>query len=324
MGIVSSAGAHNSLTIRGIIGRYYRGYESKLSTLFAPKVGRVVPSNQESEPYRFTGGVPRLQVRRGALQSRPPQVYEYNIRNQPYEATMHFALADWRRDKTGQLPGKVAEMGMETADHWDEILSTLIEAGNGTTLGAAYDGNAFFSSRTVGNRPGAPTWDNDIGSAEVTSLDVADPAKPTQSEHVDIILGLVSYMYTAKNEFNTPVNGSASKWYYMVPPNMAGEVFGALRSERITAGESNPLLSQPYGIMPILNPWLTDDDVVYLFRAGTMMPCFFLQEEVPPYLEMFGPGSEYTALNDDVLFISQATRSVGFGEHLYSLRAQLS
>jgi len=321
MGIVSHAGAHASLGIRGIIGRYYRGYDVTLAELYAPKVGRLVPSDQEVEPYRFTGGVPRLQVQRGELTPREPEVYEFNIRNEPYEASMHFSRHDWRRDKTGQIAAKVAQMGMETGRHWDELLATLIEAG---TTELAYDKTAYFASHTVGSRPDAPTFLNNVTSAQISSLNVASANNPSQTELVSIILGAVSHMSGAKDEFGAPVNGGAKSWYFMVPANMQGNTFGALRSQRISGAESNPLLVQNYGIDPLVNQWLTDDDVVYLFRKNSMMPAYFLQEEEAPFLEVFGPGSEYTAFNDKVLFVSKAVRSVGNGEFLYALRMQLS
>lgn len=321
MGTVSGSGYHSALTVRGIIGRYFRTYDMTLNEQFAPKIGRLSPSDQETEPYRFTGGVPRLQVQKGQVQSRVPQTYEYEIRNQPYEATMHFNRHDWRRDKTGQLAAKVAELGAETARHWDSLLTELIETG---TTALCYDGAAFFASHTTGDRSGAPTNINLLTSSEVASLNVATAAKPTQTEAQAIILGVVSYLSTFKNEFNTPVNGGAKRWYVMVPPNMMGEFFGALRSERISGGESNPVLVQNYGIDLIVNQWLTSTTAIYFFRADSMMPCFFLQEEEAPFLDIFGPGSEYTSINDDVLFVTKAVRSVGFGEYLYSAKATLS
>jgi phage major head subunit gpT-like protein len=277
-------------------------------------------SNQEAEPYVMSGGAPMLHPHKGELVSRLPEIYQMTITNIPFEATMDFHKYDMRRDKTGQLMSKVGEMGSKAGDHWNKLLTDLIETGESAL---AYDGVAFFGNHTIGSRLDAPTFLNLLTTTEIAALDVVDEDNPSQSELAQIIAKMIDHMYTAKDEFGDPVNGTVKKWIVMVPANMGSALVGAVRNNRLEIGQDNILMAQNYSIEPIINQRLTQTNAIYVLRQSADFAPFILQSEMELSFEVLGPGSDHYVKHDKVLFTAKASRNVGFGEFLYAAKATL-
>lgn len=313
------AGAHHLLGVRGIIGSFYRQFEDILGGSWAPQISTVIPSNQETETYRLSGMAPQLGLWRGERTVQDLRVDGFTLTNDDYEAAVGITRADWRRDKTGQLMIRVADLARRAATHWEALVTTLIE---NNTSGGAYDGQDFFDTdHSLGS---SGTYDNELVAGTLAALNVASASAPTEDEMVDVVIGLIAQAYEAKDDQGEPFNGSARDWAVMVSPNLMGSTLAAIRSSLRKSGSSNAVTLQDFNITPIVNPRMTTTDVVLAFRLDTAMKSFILQDEAGPMMEVKGEGSDYAFDNGAYAFGVCATRAAGYGEYTAAVKGTLS
>ena len=317
-GQASHSGLYAPLGVRGVIGRFYRKYEPLIDGGWPMKIGFWQPSDQETEPYRMTGEQYQMEKWQGERQVRQKTVYTYQIKNEVFEMSDEFSSDDFRRDKTGQILQRVGEMSSVASDHWEELLSTLMESGAST---ADYTGGNFFSSHSSFGG----SLVNDLTASELTALNVTTAAAPTQAEAATICTGIFEKFLGMTNEASRPLNGNLKRIGIMVPPNMATAFIGATQSERLTSGESNILRSQTHFTIEVMvNPFLSSTTIGYAYRLDSETKPFILQEEVPVLARALGLGSEYEVFNRHVFFGVEAVRNVGFGEPSRAIRFTLS
>jgi hypothetical protein len=131
------------------------------------------------------------------------------IVNKRYEATLEVLLDEMRRDKTGQVMVRVAELAQRTNAHWAKLLSTLLIAGESAVC---YDGQFFFDTDHAEGDSGAQ--DNDL------SVDIAVTSAPTAGEMEGAILRLTQQILGFKDDQGEPMNEEARSFLVMVPVNM--------------------------------------------------------------------------------------------------------
>jgi phage major head subunit gpT-like protein len=314
----SHGGLYQRLDSRAIVGRFYRRYEEDANRIWANRVMWLNPdANQETETYRFLGASPMLREWVGARQAKQLELFEFQIKHIEFEATLAFARADMRRDKTGQINIRIGDLANRAGDHWNKLLTNLRVA-NGT----AYDGQAFYSATHAIGASG--TLVNLLAAAQVPALNVVTAAAPTKTEMVNIIIGMIQHAYTMKDEQGEPINGTARHWDLQVPANMIGVAVAATKSERISGGESNTLLAQNWTVEPVVNPRLTSTTEIYLDRTDAEIKPFVGQEERPLSIEILGEGSDHSFKHKEHLFGVEAIRNVGYGEWAYSFKGTLS
>ncbi len=319
MATTSHAGQYLDLGDRNIVGSFYRRYESDRDGNWAGKIGWINNlANQETETYKMLGAVSELREWSGGRQGRELELFSYAIKNKVFESTLRFGLDDLRRDKTGQILARIGDLAARTADHWNKLLTDLIE----DTTSTCYDGATFFNSAHSNGDSGSV--DNLLVAGDVGDLNVATAADPTQDEMAKAVLGVIEKMYAFKDEAGVPVNGGAREFCVMVPANMAGATWGALRSERLSSGESNVLRSADFNVMPIVNPRLSQTADFFVFRTDSSIKPFILQEEDGVKVNVVGAGSEHEFKHREHLFGVEAVRNVGYGEFLYAAKATLS
>ena len=317
----SHAGHYAGLGVRGVLGRFYRKHEEQIGGMWARDIGFFQPSDQEIEPYRMTGAQYQMQPWSGERQARQKAVYNYSIQNEVFEMSDEFPTDDFRRDKTGQIMGRVGDMARVASEHWEEIGTELIESG---TTALAYDSNAFFGTRTIAGN----TVKNNLTSSDIPELAIGSDTAPTQAEFAKIIAAGIQAMVGWKDEAGRPVNGGAREFVVMVSPNMMAAAFGATVGELLLAGESNVLRNMMRGkgfsVRVIVNAFLTTTNVIHLFRTDTESRAIILQSEVDVTARAIGLGTEHEVKNRSVFFTVEAVRNVGFGEFYRALRMTTS
>lgn len=308
------------LGFRNITGRYYQDLDSNMENTWATEIGWMNPDvDQEVETYKWLGQSPVLQEWKGGRLLQELAKHSYSLRNRKFEASLKFDVNDIRRDKTGQINIRTSDLAARTATHWEDLLSEVIN-----TNPLCFDGKAFFANNHVIGDSG--TFNNTLTASEIASLNVATAASPSQAEMAQIILDLIQHFYTALDNQGKPMNQKARKFVLMVPVNMWGAANGAVRSERLTSGESNVLKASldEFGIKIVPNPQLSGNTKIYLFRVDALVKPFILQEEIAPTLGLIGAGSEHEFFNDEHIVGVKALRAAGVGIYQYALEATLS
>lgn len=310
------------LTVRGIEGRFWRRFEEQKDKLFLPEIAIWnAETDQETEPYRFTGQRPQFREWSGERQLRSPEHYAYSLTNRKYEASEAIPVDDVRRDKTGQIMGRVGEYGAAAMDHWDLIGTEAIEAGT-TALG--YDGVAYFSAA---HRIGRQTANqsNLLTASDSTVFNVSDPNTPTREELIAIIGYLVAHMRRFVDDQNRPMHGQAEKFCLVCPTNWETNANAATRNALTLQGGTNQLLQQSYSVNPKVNARLSSQAVGYFFRTDDRgFGPLIAQEETGVELSVLGPGSDFYATKDAWFFGAKVLRAVGYGEPLDAIQFTLS
>lgn len=313
------SGVHAPLGVRGIIGSFYRRFESVLGGSWAPAIGTLINSDQETETYKLAGMAPQLSPWRGHREVEDLRVDGFTLTNDDYQAAVGITRADWRRDKTGQLMIRVADLARRAATHWESLVTTLIE---NNTSGGAYDGQDFFDTdHSLGS---SGTLDNELVAGTLGSLNVASASAPTEDEMVSVIVDLISKAYAFKDDKGEPINGDAKSWALMVSPNLMGSSAAAIRSSLRKSGSTNSVGLQDFDVSLIVNPRMTTTAVVLAFRLDTEMKSFILQDEAGVMMEVKGEGSDYAFDNGAYAFGVCATRAAGYGEYLHAVKGTLS
>lgn len=312
----TSAGPDLSLiTVKGLIGEFRQ--EIEVAPTWATDVGFLSESDQETETYRWLGQTPQFREWVNSRILKGLRVESYTITNKTYEATLEIAKTDWRRDKIGGIRLRIGDLAVRTAEHWEKLLSSLIED-NGT----CYDGQNYFSASHSSGDSG--TLSNLVTNSDVPALDVTTAAGPTVAEMVDVILGLIQHMMTFKDDQGEPINGGAREFVLMVPTNMYGAALGAVNDAFIGSGRSNTVRGAGFDVRVMVNPRLTSTTVCYLYRTDRRAKPFILQSEMMPEVTFIGPGSEQAFLHGRYLFGIETCRNVGYGLWQYGLKATLS
>lgn len=282
----------SALSSRAIIGSFYRTLESTQVPLWVPGTALTVPSNQESETYKWLGMSPAMREWVGGRSAKGFRVDGITITNKTYEATLKISLDDMRRDKTGQIMARVGELAERAALHPTSLLSDLIIAAESATC---YDGQFFFD--TDHSEGSSGTQDNDL------VFDISDSTPsgyggtstaPTPLTIQRAILQAVSAMMGFKDDQGQPMNETAQEFAVMVPPSFMSPLMLATTSSTLGNIEDNPLANGRAGfrVVPYVNPRLNWTTKLAVFRTDGRVKPFIFQEEQGTQIDAVAEGSE--------------------------------
>lgn len=298
--------ALQALTSRAVIGDFYRRLEENSGATWVGPTSMLFQSNQPIEEYAWLGMSPKMREWVGGRLAKGLKETTIRIPNKWFEATLEVYLDDLRRDKSGQLRIRIAELARRTQTHWAQLLNTLILNGQSAL---AYDGQAFFSTTHAEDDSG--TQSNHI------QVNVADPNAPSASEMETAILRAVTQIMAIKDNTGEPMNEDASSFLVMVPTSMMASAAAALRNPVIvdTNGSRTNTLTNLGGFSfeLAINPRLTATDEFYVFRSDSMVRAFIRQEEQAVRMDAVAEGSEEEFKNRRHLYGVTAIRNVGYG-----------
>jgi phage major head subunit gpT-like protein len=270
-----------------------------------------IPSDQESETYKWLGMSPAM---REWIAGRNPKGLRNNgitIENKHFEATLRIREEDFRRDKTGQILIRAAELADRTQEHWASLISTLILNGAATVC---YDGDYFFGDAHAEGDSG--TQDNNISidiSAMATGVH-GSITLPSVGEMAICILSGISQILGYKDDQGEPFNDLAQTFTVMAAPSLMAPLLGACSNQFLAAGESNPLIAGNFKVTPVVNSRLTTmASQICVFRTDGRAKPFIRQEEKAVELIMLAEGSEHAKINGEYLFGVDTWRNAGYG-----------
>ncbi len=310
------------LSSRAVIGQFYEALDISKDRLWPFQLGMEFPSNQDSETYKWLGFSPAMREWVGGRQAKGLRENGITIENKLFESTLELDVDDIRRDKTGQINVRIAEMADRVNSHWASLLTALILSGASQVC---YDGQYFFDTDHQEGDSGAQK--NKLTAAEVPTLDVATATAPTPDEFAKAILGCIQQFYGLKDDQGEPMNEGARVFRVMVPIALWAAAIQALRSNFLSTGtgvRDNILKGVDLDLDVIPNPRLTAGTVFYIFRVDGRAKPFILQNEVDVKVEAVAEGSEHEFKNRKHLYGVSAMRNVGYGYWQHALHATLS
>ena len=314
-----------ALSSRAIIGKYFARLEQMTGQSWIDLVSTQFDSDQESETYEWLGQVPAMREWLGGRHAKGFRENGVTVLNKHFEATVDVLLKWIRRDKTGQIEARLAELAQRTLSHWASLLSTLIANGTGATSGLCYDGQYYFDSDHSEGESG--TQKNLLTATEVTALDVTTATAPTAVEAIAAILGVIAYMINYKDDQGEPMNAEAKEFLVMTSTALWPRLAPATVATQVTGGETNvikELEKDGFRVKVVANPRLTYTTQFVTFRTDGPVQPLIRQNETEPEVKMKAEGSDYEFDNDAWRIGVDAWRNVAYGYWQYASHATLS
>jgi len=287
-----------------------------------------IPFDSDSalETYAWLGTPPGLTEVKGEKRGEQAAEYFYQLRNRVYQGGLNISREDIERDKTGQVMAQVGEFATRCVNHWAELMSILMLAGTGTTLGTCYDTKNFFSASHGERKSG--TQKNLLVYTDIPALSVVVAATPTAAEAVKAILGVITHMLGYKDDQGKPINENAKNFLVMTSPALWMHLVPSVVNQTINQGDTNTIKSlekDGFRVSVAANPRLTYTTDFDVYRTDAPLKPFIRQEEIPleDNVDVFGPESEHYRLNDQMLVKAYTRRAVGFGRWQYAAHATL-
>jgi phage major head subunit gpT-like protein len=313
------------ITAAGIRGEFFLAVEALRSQWLDPLCVRF-PSNSASESYAWLGTPSGLTEVGGEKHGEELPEYTLTIRNKTFDGGIEFRREDIERDKTGQISlTRTREFAARCANHDVELVSALMLAGTGTTLGKAYDGQNFFSASHSSAKSG--TQKNLLTKTTITELQVAVAAKPTSTEAVNAILGVIAHMLGYKDDQGKPMNSTARQFMVMTAPALWSRLVPAVVNATINSGDTNTIASlrqDGFDISIVANPLLTYTVDFDVYRTDAPLKPYAIQEEVPLEFDVLDENSEHFKLNNSIVGKAYTRKNVGFARWEYAAHATLS
>ena len=274
------------LSSRSIIGHFFHKLSELIGKAWITSLCMTFESDQESETYKWLGAVPGFREWIGSKQAKGLRAQGLTITNKDFESTLEIKKKDLRRDKTGQILIRIAELARRTLSHDAKQVSTLIDDG---ASGVCYDGQYFFDTDHVEGDSG--TQSNDL------TVSIVLKTAPTVAEMVTAIQSCIAALIGFKDDQGEPINEDAMEFLVMVPVSgtFLASAMSAVQDTTIvdgSASRTNALANSNYKIKVQANPRLTATDAFSVYRIDADVKPFIIQLESPVEMKAIAEGTE--------------------------------
>ena len=284
-------------TLRGLTAKFDIGMEE--AAPFYPEVCTMVTSQGADEKYGFLGAMPGMKEWLGDRQFQTLRAADYTLANKEYESSVNIDKNDIDDDRLGMYGPVLQQLGMEAAHHPDELLLTLITAGEST---ACFDGQYFFDTDHSWGDSGSQSNDLTYAAASGTT--------PTEDEFRSAYHAARKAMLQFKNDqgklFIRPTVRPLPNLLLVVPPDLEEVANKAINKQLVSSGETNIVLDKP---RIVTLGGLTDATKFYLLNLGQALKPFVFQARRPLARQMKG-------LDDrefkNVKFMTDARYNLGY------------
>lgn len=299
------------ITERQIIGMILSGIAEVIDGSWVGALSMPMDSDQASEEYGWLGATPAMREWIGGRHAKGLSENSLTIRNKKFEATLEI-LCDWlRRDKTGQITQRIAQLSQRCNTHWASLLSTLILNGGS---GICYDGQYFFDTD---HSEGSSGTQSNALSIDISALATAihgTTTAPSPEELQQCILQAIAAIIGFKDDQGEPMNEDARDFIVMCPVSLWLAAKNAVGMPAKGYGEASQLDLRDFTITPVGNARLTSGTAIFdVFRADGSLKPLIRQEEVPLQVSAVAEGSPLEFDEDKHRYGIMASRNVGYG-----------
>ena len=301
---------YSKISTNQVIGWFYEALDTAVETSWLDQVSSYFNSTSASEEYPWLGQVPKLRKAVGGRQATTLSENSIIVKNEQYEATVEFTLADLRRDKTSQIRQRIGELADQTALHFTELVSDAIVLSESTlSYDGQYHADTDHSEGDSGTQANLITTDI---SALTTTLS-GTPTAPSPEEMQQTIIKSINQLIGFKDDRGRAMNNNARSFLVMLPLSLW---IAASNSQLIprAAGTSVQLVMPDFNIQIVPNANLSSwTDKFVTFRTDARTKAFIRQEETPVTLKVKAEGSDYEFDYDAHQYGVDTWRGVGNG-----------
>ena len=197
---------NTGLLTKGLRSEFFNRFDS--TPVHYTELATRIPSNSDSETYRWLGTVPKMREWGTGRLARGLRSESYSVENLKYEATIEVDRDEIADDQTGQIRLRIGELAQRAATHKDYLLGQLLI--NGEMAGYnSYDGVSFFSDSHVSGESGSQ--DNKL------TFSATDADDPTEAEFKGALKQAIATMLAFKDDRSDPMSITASGLVCAVP-----------------------------------------------------------------------------------------------------------
>lgn len=308
------------LSSRAIIGMFYDEIAADPGAAWINDISMYFTSDQDMEKYPWIGMVAQMREWVGGRQAKGFRDNQIEVINKHYESTLEILVKDLRRDKTGQIRTRIAELATRANSHWASLLSTLILA---ATAAVCYDGQYFFDTDHSEGDSGSQSNDLTIDISAVPASVHGSTTAPSVEEMQQTILTAIAAILGFKDDRGEPMNETAQRFRVITPASLY-----------LTAAKAVALPYSPYpstvNVTPdmridvSMNPRLTWTDSIGVFRADGKVKPFIRQEELGIQMKAKAEGSEFEFDNDAHQYGIDSWRNVAYGYWQHACYIQMT
>jgi len=259
-----------------------------------------LPSQTETERYRFLGRVPPLREWGTGRKAVGTVVEEYDVDNLKYEATIEVDRDEISDDQTGQIRIRIGELAERAKQHKDSEIARLLL--NGHSAGFhSYDGAPFFGATHVSGKSGAQ--DNAI------TYTAADEDAPTVAEiRTALKLGIAQLLGFLDDQ-GEPMNNAATGLIAVVPPLTYMDFLEAINATII--GSTSNVFQGAARVLAF--PRITAPSVFYLLKTDVSVRPFIFQDREPIEFNALEQNSETGFMREVYLYGVRARYRITYG-----------
>ena len=105
------------LSSRAVIGMFYDELAADPGAAWINDLSMYFTSDQDTEKYPWIGMVSKMREWIGGRQPKGFRDNQIEVANKHFEATLDILVKDLRRDKTGQVRARIAELATRANSH---------------------------------------------------------------------------------------------------------------------------------------------------------------------------------------------------------------
>jgi phage major head subunit gpT-like protein len=250
----------------------------------------VVPSDGETESYKWLGQVPRVRQWIGDRTFDQLRAYKYNITNVTWESGIEVERDDIEDDKLGLVAPRIKDLATVAQESYCDLIFDLCTTGFTQTC---YDGQFFFD-----------TDHSDAGSANQGNKATAslDDAGAFDTAFAAMMA------YKAENGVRLNIRPT----HLVVPPQLRSTAMTIVGNQFLANGASNP----NYGVVElVVEPRLADYPTRwFMFDLSKTIKPFVLQVRRPfEFIAMDAPTDESAFMRNKFRYGVSARHNAGYG-----------
>ncbi len=303
------------LSSRAIRGFYFAALEVDMGGFWLDDVSNLYGSDQASETYNWLGQTPAMREWLAGRQAKGFTGQGVTILNKHYEATLEIAIKDMRRDKTGQIRARMAELAQRGQTHWASLVSTLIVNGDTTTC---YDGEYFFDTDHHEGDSGNQSNKISVTLSTLPVVTHGSTSDPSIEEMQQAILQGIAKILSFVDDKGEPMNELANSFTVMVPIGLYMKALAAVTPAALAAlpnnMNGNNLASFTIKVVPntrlTVAGWTTK---FVVFRTDAPTKALIRQTEKEVEFKMKDETSEFAFDNDAIQAGVDGWRGSGYG-----------
>ncbi len=296
---------NTGLLTKGLRSEFFNRYEA--TPVHYRELATRIPSNSDSETYRWLGTVPRMRQWGTGRLAKGLRTESYSVENLKYEATIEVDRDEIADDQTGQIRVRIGELAQRAATHKDYLIAQLLNSGGDAGF-VSYDGVTFFNDAHVSGESGPQ--DNNL------TYDAQSVDSPTVEEFKGALKQAIAALMSFKDDQGEPAAVGASGLVCVVPPTM---FFTALESINATViNATTNVMAGAARVVPV--PWLADASAWYLLKTDGVVRPFIFQDREPIEFAALTENSEEGFKREKFLYGVRARYRLAYGYWQFAVK----